>query len=158
MDIGVPMYMAPETYEGGNLYGQVVDVYSFGVFICDLFGDPSFEGTPIKQPAQLMMRVARGERFAHPTGMPERLWALVNEWWHPDPAKRPTFAAIVDRLKEWTDLMVPGTDVAAYREYQRRLEGERLEDPRPSDLIDALYGLLGWDSNDIPDGENARTV
>jgi hypothetical protein len=77
------------------------------------------------------------------------LWALVNECWEQDPAQRPTFAAIVDRLKKSTDLMVPGTAVAAYREYQRRLEGERLKDPRPSGLIDALYGLLGWDSNKI---------
>jgi serine/threonine protein kinase len=150
MDIGDRMHMAPELFDA-DAYDQSVDVFAFAVLLVEVFGPAQFlgqGGRPVCNVRQHLRLVCRGHRCERPPGMPDPFWALITDCWDQDPAKRPTFPVIVDRLKRSPELILPGTDAAAYREYQGRLEATRLDDPRPTDVIDALWELLGWDPDE----------
>jgi serine/threonine protein kinase len=143
-EIGVPLYWAPEMHLHEN-YGKEVDVFSFAVLMYKLFEDAiNFaDGRPVSL-FSLSRKVSRNERLVRPVGITDPLWQLIEACWHQEPAKRPTFAEIVDRLKSSSELVIPGTDMPEYREYVERLESEQLEDPRPDELVDALSSILGW--------------
>jgi serine/threonine protein kinase len=143
------MFMAPELYSEEETYDCSVDVFAFAVLICALF-DPLKEldvgcGFPRSIP-QLLMRISKGVRWCRPKEISDGLWQLVTECWRGDPAERPTFSEIVDRLKRSVDLTFPGTDLSAYKEFQGRLAGEGVPDARPVELIDGLFDLLGWEN------------
>jgi serine/threonine protein kinase len=121
--IGSPMFMAPEVFNDGERpYSAAVDVWSFGVFIYDIFAtDLEFEdGHPIKNAQQMMLRIMRGARFKRVDGIPDALWDLMLTCWDTDPLQRPTFAQIVDKLKRNDGMVLPGTDLEKLREYQER--------------------------------------
>jgi hypothetical protein len=98
---------------------------------------------------QLMMRIGKGVRYPRPKGIPDALWQLVTECWQQEAVKRPTFAEIVERLKNSMDFTFPGTNLTAYKEFQDRLTQECVSDVRPIEMIDDLCNLL--DLNDIRD-------
>jgi serine/threonine protein kinase len=140
-------FMAPELFEE-DVSGQPVDVYAFAVLLCEIFG-PLVILNAMKK--NLMNRdgfvklILSGRRFERPQGMPDPFWALISDCWQQNPADRPTFPAIVDRLKCSRDLMIPGTDIRVYQEYQNRLCGTHLDDPRSIELTDTLYDIFGFD-------------
>jgi serine/threonine protein kinase len=151
MGIGSPICMAPELWSEDDSYGNPVDVYAFAVLMYNLFESRmNFRPgeKPPRSPQQLMMRVAKGERMVRPEKIPDSLWRLIEVCWHQDPTKRPTFAEIVDRLKTSRDHVFPGTDMNEYVKYQERLGNERLDDPRPVELVDTLYWIVGWPQNE----------
>jgi hypothetical protein len=65
--------------------------------------------------------------------------------WQQDRANRPAFARIIERMKGSVDFTFPKTDLSAYKEFQGRLAGERVPDPRPVEMIDRLCDRVGWD-------------
>jgi serine/threonine protein kinase len=148
MEIGAPLFMAPELYSEEETYDYSVDVFAFAVLICALFEQPNEmdDGNrPPRTPQMLMRRVSSGARWRRPKGISDGLWQLVTECWRQNPAERPTFSEIVDRLKGSVDLTFPGTDLSAYKEFQDRLSGDAVPDARPVELIDGLFDVLGWD-------------
>jgi serine/threonine protein kinase len=145
------LYVAPELFEHGAPVSQAADVFSFAILVYEIFEAPTrMAGSDREMRTQHAMAryICRGDRWVRPSAMPDQLWALVTACWAQDPAARPPFAAIVERLKNSPDSIVPGTDVAAYREYQTRFEGVYLPEPGSPQLIEVLYGLLGWDPMD----------
>jgi phage shock protein A len=158
LGMGVPMAMAPElSPDEEGQYDNSVDVYAYAMLLYCLFelGRPQvFDNRrPIRNSHPLLMGVRAGYRFPRPKAMPDEFWRLVTDCWQKEPARRPTFVEIVDRLKSSPGLVFPGTDIAAYREYQERLERQVLEAPRSVELVDAMHDLLGWDSSEgLADG------
>jgi serine/threonine protein kinase len=145
------LYVAPELLEDDEYedFSPAVDVYAFATLLYEVFGRRALE-THDRRPrnqAQIMRRVVQGERCQRLPEIPDTFWDLITACWDQDLHQRPTFSEIVDALKSSPALILPGTDLAAYRKYQSRLEGTRLEDPRPLDLVDEMGKLLGWDSS-----------
>jgi serine/threonine protein kinase len=140
---GVPLYMAPERFDGSD-YGRPVDVYSFAVLIRHLFEYETETWSQLKV-IQLTKRICRGERMPRPSEMPQRFWELVEACWRQDPAERLTFEQIVDCMNNSEEIVFPGTNTIAYAEYRTRLLNERLDDPRPMAVIDAVWESLGWE-------------
>jgi hypothetical protein len=50
-------------------------------------------------------------RFVKVPEIPEAFWTLIQSCWAAEPGPRPTFAAIVQQLKENDQVVVPGTDL-----------------------------------------------
>ena len=125
MYVGSPLFMAPELIDdayGG--YTKSIDVYAYGVTLFQIFSDSIVldRGTGrIRAPQQLMLNVMRGARLARVPGIPDCLWDLICSCWAHKPEDRPTFVEIVERLRDSTDWIFPGTDLDMLREYQERI-------------------------------------
>jgi serine/threonine protein kinase len=140
MAIGSPLFMAPELYtEDGNPYTEKVDVYAFAMLVYQMFTNEIelADGKPYRSPAQLMMRVSQGQRYKRVKGIPDKIWALIEDCWSAKPAERPSFAKVVERLKNDAGICFPGTDMERYVEYQSRM----LEKPHQGEAR-AGYGTV----------------
>lgn len=93
---GTPSYMAPELF-AGKPFNSSVDVYAFGVLLCELFsGEQPFYGYDYMD---LRRKVPLGERPELPRfDTPEGIRRLIKECWDEDPGRRPTFEDVVDAV------------------------------------------------------------
>eukprot|EP00026_Physarum_polycephalum_P008229 Phypoly_transcript_08308.p1 GENE.Phypoly_transcript_08308~~Phypoly_transcript_08308.p1 ORF type:complete len:488 (+),score=56.60 Phypoly_transcript_08308:26-1489(+) len=93
--MGTSSYMSPEMIRGVK-YTEKVDVYSFGVLLCEMYSHK----IPFKSlhALQVAHRVLQGERPEIPDKCPAPLKALLKACWHEAPAERPTFREIIQVL------------------------------------------------------------
>ena len=96
-EVGTPMWMAPEVLMNESFTFKA-DVYSFGVVCWELLtGKVPWKGM---LPAQIICGVAfNGMRLSIPEEIDGRLASLMCDCWHEEPAQRPSFDEIKDRLK-----------------------------------------------------------
>jgi serine/threonine protein kinase len=101
-----PRWLAPEILSGKG-YTFASDVYSFGICMWELltWQVPYWEYGPWQVVAMVTENAKRPEVPPHeelPTGTFSKegeYLALMHECWAQDPAQRPTFAAIISRLR-----------------------------------------------------------
>lgn len=109
--IGTPIYMAPEIIVGNrNRYGQGADVYSFGILMWSMWHrDIPYKNLILTENLdafQLAQRVSRGLRPTHAAeassknspSMPLNYAQLMVACWQHNPASRPSFADLANRL------------------------------------------------------------
>jgi serine/threonine protein kinase len=101
LKVGTFTYMAPEMC-GPDPYGKEIDVFSFGVLIRKMFDLDDWldddEGKA-RTVCSYLRRASRGARLARPESIPDFYWELVQDCWKKNPKERPTFEAIVQRLR-----------------------------------------------------------
>eukprot|EP01089_Gocevia_fonbrunei_P014277 TRINITY_DN3876_c0_g1_i1.p1 TRINITY_DN3876_c0_g1~~TRINITY_DN3876_c0_g1_i1.p1 ORF type:complete len:497 (+),score=74.25 TRINITY_DN3876_c0_g1_i1:52-1491(+) len=109
---GTYAYAAPETFYGTK-YSTKSDVYSFGIILWELVmrnmhgshHRPYSEYSWLKFDFQIIIQTSKkGLRPTLPSECPEPLKQLIIESWDEDPAKRPEFVDILQRLEELTNL------------------------------------------------------
>ncbi|KAG8363321.1 hypothetical protein BUALT_Bualt19G0010200 [Buddleja alternifolia] len=91
---GTYRYMAPEVYRRES-YGKSADVFSFALIVHELFlGRPSDRRI---DPEKLADKRAYEDSRPHlsSTVYPERIKRLLQECWHKNPDRRPTFEEII---------------------------------------------------------------
>lgn len=104
MRVGTPYFMAPEIFSadaGGEQYNNMVDVYSYGIFLLEIFWNGEIKKAFKNMgPMIIMNRVGKGwrpdlkaVREADP-GLAE----IIEKCWDADPSKRPTFEDLVGAL------------------------------------------------------------
>jgi serine/threonine protein kinase len=93
---GTLLWMAPEVLEG-QPYQAASDVYSFGVIAWELFAraSPFADMNPHQAVLAILTEDARPRI---PDFVPPRMAELIGECWARDPARRPSFAQILERL------------------------------------------------------------
>ena len=99
---GTPIYMAPEVLEK-NKSSEKADVYSFGIVMMELFTSKvPYTESPYDSmsSALLTYRILEGAR-PNIDGIHPQLQELISQCWDTDPANRPTFPTIVERLREF---------------------------------------------------------
>jgi sterile alpha motif and leucine zipper-containing kinase AZK len=101
--VGTVPWMAPEVMKGLP-YGTPCDVYSFGVVLWELMSlRLPYEDLPNLHVTELMDKVMKGMRpFPLPPDNREELRplvALMRHCWRAEPAERPDFNEIVERLE-----------------------------------------------------------
>ena len=88
--------MAPEMLQEKK-YNEKVGVYSFAIVMSELLTQkPPFDGVKTWDIPDL---VIEGKRPELPKKVPTKLRDLVVSCWQANPKKRPTFAAIHEKLK-----------------------------------------------------------
>lgn len=96
--MGTATYMSPDVIQGAPYEGKD-DVYSYGVLLHELFTRRQpFAGLA---PVQVMFQVAgQGRRPAYEPQdvVPNDVRKLIDDCWHTERAKRPTFEAIITEL------------------------------------------------------------
>lgn len=90
-------WSAPETLNKGKLSSRS-DVWSFGVLLWELY---SYGRVPYPriQLDQVQKLVEQGYRMEMPEGCPIKIFAIMKDCWMFNPESRPTFAALLTRLK-----------------------------------------------------------
>lgn len=118
LQVGSPLYNAPELNTNTESYTRAVDVYAYGILLYEvLTGRTPFEERGKLTLFQLQSLVDRGERPLLPDSLPPALRDLVRRCWSHQPVDRPTFAQIVQELNGPPSLVLPGTDAREYGEY-----------------------------------------
>jgi hypothetical protein len=140
-------HLAPEVASASDDWPkEASDAYSFGVLVARLLvGDLSLtDGTLAGHlgAVLLLSHIRKGERFALPPHVPDRLRELIQACWEPCPGSRPSFVQIVETLLGSDDWLFPGTDLRSYRDYCDRRLAERPGEARPASLIDSVAALL----------------
>jgi serine/threonine protein kinase len=121
--MGTPYYMAPELFAtDGEMPSSAIDVYAYGVIVLSLFtrGTFNFPGQRLQSVRQLMTGLAKGLRFVIPPSVPAWCSQLIADCWETIPSDRPTFAQIVERLKN-PEFTLNGVEKSVYEEYQSRI-------------------------------------
>jgi serine/threonine protein kinase len=93
---GLPQYMSPEEFDEDAPQTTKVDVYGFGVFLCELYSQKKpwreVQSTKIRE------KILIGERPVVPDTIPRAIQELINECWQQDPLARPDMAQVLDKL------------------------------------------------------------
>lgn len=128
MAVGTPFSMAPEIFmDGDEIYSFPVDVYSFAIFLYQMFTTKlEFDdGRKIRSAQQYMMKIGRGKRPMKQDTIPDIYWDLIQKCWKQDPSERPTFDEITEMLKDDRYAIEEfgiKTNLDELHEYQRRIE------------------------------------
>ncbi|KAI6226908.1 Tyrosine-protein kinase RYK [Aphelenchoides besseyi] len=93
-------WMAPEAIRS-NVYNSASDVWSFGVFMWELFTcgqQPYQEISFDEMPSSL----AAGTRLGQPFNCPDELYAIIYSCWHQEVMERPTTAQLQKALDDFS--------------------------------------------------------
>lgn len=91
-------FIAPEIFTRGYKWTIESDIFSFGMVLWEMvtrenpFNDESND--------TIISNIALGVRPVIPTRVPPDLEILIRDCWHGDPATRPSFAQIAERLND----------------------------------------------------------
>eukprot|EP00047_Mylnosiga_fluctuans_P005678 m.241988 g.241988 ORF g.241988 m.241988 type:complete len:379 (-) comp13946_c0_seq1:269-1405(-) len=106
VDVGTPLWMAPEVLQRRTDYTQLADVYSFGIIMWEIASrsTPWPDIDPPNLAMKVLQRLEQGERPPiDPSWSPE-LVSLMKQCWSFDAAQRPTFAQICSALRAMNPL------------------------------------------------------
>ena len=100
--MGTPQWTAPEVMRGEKV-SEKSDVYSFGVVLWEIV----MVERPWRnlRPEQVVFTVGSGAHSLHlSSSLQPEVSSLILDCWNPQPPQRPSFAAIIERLSELTEL------------------------------------------------------
>ncbi|KAF9791978.1 kinase-like domain-containing protein, partial [Thelephora terrestris] len=87
---------------GFRLPWEKADVFSFAMVMVEVFtGRVPFFPESDSVARSAVNRGERPERPAH-TGLTDKLWELIEQCWHEDPAKRPKMSWVSGVLRDWS--------------------------------------------------------
>jgi len=94
---GTPLWMSPEVLQGQAL-DEKSDIYSYGIVLWEMLTkkEPFEEHDSYKVFVEAICE--QHERPQIPVEMHSSLQTLLEECWHPNPKKRPSFKEILERL------------------------------------------------------------
>nr|KAJ3419815.1 Leucine-rich repeat serine/threonine-protein kinase 2 [Polyrhizophydium stewartii] len=112
-------WVAPEVHTSGYKLAKPSDVFAFAMMAVEvLTGDVPF-GADVSS-NEVVAKIKAGERPARPDGVPDALWQVVEECWQQDPGARPSFAAVVERLKQLPSAPLTFDKIFAVESLSRR--------------------------------------
>ena len=99
---GTPYFMAPELLRGAR-NTVASDVYAFGVVLYEMVTKRNpYEGEDFDEVIQAVAKDKKRPEL--PRGVPSELATIMNECWHWDPRRRPTFLELERRMSHFDSL------------------------------------------------------
>ena len=141
-NLGTVHWMAPEVIERKGSFDFSVDVYAYGVVLCELVT----QTRPFNRMKgdQIKAYVVKGGRPELPFDVNPKLKQLIEECWDANPEKRPTFSDIVERFQSLS-VVFDGTNTALFSKYMRDVSEEENEfdaaDMRITHLLNGQMSL-----------------
>lgn len=124
VDIGTPLYMAPELIVGGK-YGNKVDVFAYAIIAYEVVSGRIPYAELKVNAYQFQHKICSGYRPLRVSSITDKMWSLLEKCWDNDPINRPTFQEIYTSLS---------TDFTYF--------GEQVDRNEIDDYIDDLYEHL----------------
>ena len=101
---GTPYFMAPELLRGAR-NTVASDVYAFGVVLYEMVTKRNpYEGEDFDEVIQAVAKDKKRPEL--PRGVPSELATIMNECWHWDPRRRPTFLELERRMSHFDSLLM----------------------------------------------------
>jgi serine/threonine protein kinase len=141
MEIGTPVFMAPELFDDEEKYDQPVDVYAFSVFLYSFFAEPTIlDDRParFRTAKALLSRIGKGARYVRPSNMTDMYWKLIQSAWVTDPNSRPRFHEILNDFHKHHNYVFPEADLKQVIEYENRILSEAPIESGENDEIKAM--------------------
>ncbi|XP_008286812.1 LIM domain kinase 1-like [Stegastes partitus] len=104
--VGNPYWMAPEMIHG-KTYDERVDIFSFGIMICEIIGRVSADPDYLPRTNDFGLNVAGFLQQYHPPQCPSAFLPLAVFCCDMDADKRPTFS----KMEEWLDNLLMNLDI-----------------------------------------------
>lgn len=115
---GMLLYAAPEVLHN-NLYTCEADIYSFGIVLYEIITglSPYFN---IQHDVDLKFKICNGLRPEIPNQMPKLLLQIISQCCDPEPAQRPKFKELKDKLNHLHSVQIEKVDskMLAENKYQ----------------------------------------
>jgi serine/threonine protein kinase len=109
-DAATSFYQAPELWHKGQ-YTNKIDVFSFALVLYEiLVGDYGNSKTNL-------VALARGARAELPAEMRPEMKSMISRCWAQDPDDRPSFADVLEELKQIEFKILSGVDGSAVGEF-----------------------------------------
>jgi serine/threonine protein kinase len=107
--VGTPMYMAPEIFEGEE-HSVKVDVYAIALILYEIITE-THGFWPDLEPIRIVNLICnRGFRASIPPKVLPWVGELIAKCWTPDPDERPAFSTIERILQSNRFQILPGAD------------------------------------------------
>lgn len=158
LPIGTLRWMSPEIMSGKGFYTFKVDVYAYGMVLCELVNQTRpFNKMKNDQIKKLILE--NDIRPDLPFDMNPELRKLITRCWDRNPEVRPTFNEIVN-LFESMRVMFDGTDVAEFKKYIEKLNKTTKDDEKKVKLNKMKAGTMSlreiiddFSTNGLPSSE-----
>jgi serine/threonine protein kinase len=137
--VGTPRYMAPEVSVTSGTYGFPADVYSFTILMWQIVTTRT-PFASILSPAELASKVLNENKRPSTTHVDcsDSLKSLMESGWSADPAQRPTFTVVCEKLEKMLSKFDDGNNGTDKRRgYFRRSVSEAtgLRDTNPGSTL-----------------------
>jgi serine/threonine protein kinase len=126
MDVGTPMYMAPERLSefGDGRYSHAVDVFSYAMVLYELVTMTvpweNVKGYAHGTIFNMIIYLEKGLRPTIPDYIPAAYKQLIEKCWAQNPHDRPTFRQIVTSM-QGEEFFFHETDISEVHDYQERM-------------------------------------
>ncbi|RNA44300.1 tyrosine- kinase transmembrane receptor ROR1-like isoform X1 [Brachionus plicatilis] len=107
-------WMAPEALLYAR-YSQYSDVWSYGVTLWEIFSYACQPYSGCTNPEAIEM-IRDRQLLQMPDECPQRAYALMLECWHEIPTQRPSFAEILNRLRNWENYYLFNNHQGSYHQ------------------------------------------
>ncbi|XP_018586083.1 LIM domain kinase 1-like isoform X1 [Scleropages formosus] len=104
--VGNPYWMAPEMIHGES-YDERVDIFSFGIMLCEIIGRVSADPDYLPRTVDFGLNLAGFLDRYHPPNCPPAFFPISALCCELDPDKRPSFA----KLEEWLENLLMHLDI-----------------------------------------------
>ncbi|KAI8466336.1 MAG: kinase-like domain-containing protein, partial [Monoraphidium minutum] len=106
---GTVTHLAPEMFRAGTRITKAVDAYAFGVLMWEAYTSKrAYAGLPREAVIERVYKTGLRPRF--PSTAPPAFAGLAEACWQSDPARRPVFAEIAQRLEALAAELIPVAD------------------------------------------------
>jgi serine/threonine protein kinase len=115
-DTGTVHYAAPEMYKEAAYFSNEVDVFSFGLIMCEILtGRPVFAYSMM--PFPIMRKVLTGNMPVIPARVGTAMQSLIARCWSMTPEDRPSFDDILKEFQDHDFAVFPGASSSKIFEY-----------------------------------------
>ena len=125
-------WAAYEVLQTGTSFKELSDVWSFGVFLWEMFHlGSAIPYADKKQPGEIIEFLQNDNRLSKPESCPQNIYDIMLECWQEKHLKRPTFSQMKKQLKHFS---VPFNDLQSSQNLSTKISNDLRYSRTPQSL------------------------